>query len=190
MEFTQQEKKFNDLVMEWNRKINLVSRKKTDVYDLISDSRLFLDLITTEEPVKIADIGTGAGFPGIVIAIHRPDNMLTLIDSINKKVNAVKDIVKRLGLGNVTVINSRAEELCEDRKFYKTFDVVTARSVAPLARLAAWSRNLLKRNGKLITLKGGDITGELREAERLKFVRDIKLKNVNGGKKFVITELF
>ena len=190
MEFTQQEKKFNDLVMEWNRKINLVSRKKSDVYDLISDSRLFLNFIGTEGSIKIADIGTGAGFPGIVIAIHRPELMLTLIDSINKKVNAVKDIVKRLGLKNIMVINSRAEALSEDRKFHKTFDVVTARSVAPLSRLLEWSRDLLKQNGKLITLKGGDITAELREAERLNFVRDFKLKNVNGGKKFVIAEFF
>jgi 16S rRNA (guanine527-N7)-methyltransferase len=85
------EKTFNDLLLEWNKKINLVSRKKTGVTDLTEESKLFSMRLILKMGLTY-DLGTGGGFPGVVIAIHHPEN-LTLVDSI-QKVNAVKDIVK------------------------------------------------------------------------------------------------
>ena len=80
------EKQFNELLMEWNQKINLISRKKIDAFDLIEDSKLFLEKINFTEGVKIFDLGTGGGLPGIVIAIHHPEAIVTLADSIQKKI--------------------------------------------------------------------------------------------------------
>ncbi|HEY3250945.1 MAG TPA: RsmG family class I SAM-dependent methyltransferase [Ignavibacteria bacterium] len=107
------EKEFNDLLLEWNKKINLVSRKKTEVTGLIEDSKLFFHAIDFKEGINILDLGTGGGFPGIIIAIHHPEVNLTLIDSVQKKINVVKDVVKKLELKNVEVICSRAEELAQ-----------------------------------------------------------------------------
>ncbi len=98
------EKKFNDLVMDWNSKINLVSRQKSNIYDLIDDSKLFLKHIVFQKGLKIMDLGTGGGLPGIVIKIHHPEIHITLVDSIQKKINAVGDITQKLGLENIEII--------------------------------------------------------------------------------------
>ena len=161
------EKKFNDLVMEWNTRINLVSRKKSNIYDLIEDSKLFLKHIDFRKELRIMDLGTGGGLPGIVIKIHHPEIHITLVDSIQKKINAVKGIVQKLGLENVEVICSRAEELAKKPEYRKKFDYIVARSVATLDDLAKWAKNLLKPGAKLITIKGADISEELLRTKRL-----------------------
>ena len=181
------EKEFNDLLLEWNKKINLVSRKKTEVTDLIEDSKLFFDAIDFTRGTSILDLGTGGGFPGIVIAIHHPKANLTLVDSIQKKINVVTDVVKKLSLENVNVICSRAEELAENPEYKNKYDFVTARSVAVLQDLAKWSKELLKPNGKLVTVKGGDITGEISKTRRLEFVKNVTLKD-KGERKIVVVE--
>src|SRR5688572_24648276 len=119
------EKEFNDLLIEWNSRINLVSRKKTDVLDLIEDSKLFFSAMNFKPGIKILDIGTGGGFPGIVIAIHHPEAELTLVDSIQKKINVVSDIIKGLNLTNTKAICTRVEELSDTYNNY--FDYITAR---------------------------------------------------------------
>lgn len=173
------ENQFNDLVIAWNRKINLVSRKKTDVYDLIEDSKVFLDYIDFRPGMKILDLGTGGGFPGILIAIHHPEVKLTAIDSIKKKVRAVEDIVSRLGLRNIDVVCSRAEELCKQDTYKKAFHYIVARSVAKLYDLTSWSRGLVKSGGKLITLKGGDVSDEVIHTKNQEFVKEVEFIDKN-----------
>ncbi|MCX7878603.1 MAG: 16S rRNA (guanine(527)-N(7))-methyltransferase RsmG [Ignavibacteria bacterium] len=184
--FSDKEKIFNDLIIEWNSRINLVSRKKKDVYDLISDSRLFEKAICFGSSVKIADIGTGGGFPGIVLAIRHPETYFTLVDSVNKKVNALKDIVEKLKLNNVKVLCSRVEELHKS-EYRKVFDFVTARSVAPLDKLCRWSVNIIKSGGTLVTLKGGEITAELDSAAELSYVMDFKITDAGQRKLISVT---
>lgn len=196
------EEEFNSLLMEWNVKINLVSRKKTSVLDLIADSRLFFGEIdfNLKEGIKILDLGTGGGFPGIVIAIHHPEAELVLVDSIQKKINVVSDVVKRLNLTNVTAICSRAEELVvkksppyqggdlgEVRHFEKHFDYVVSRSVAVLQDLCVWSKDLIKPGGKLITVKGGDIAGEIHKTRKLNYIKNVKT-TVEGERKIVVVD--
>lgn len=169
------EEKFNNMVIEWNRKVNLVSRKKTDVYDLIEDSKLFFDYMVFFDGVKIMDLGTGGGFPGTVIKIHFPEAYLTLVDSIAKKIRAVENIIADLGLTGINAVCARAEELPKRPEYRNKFDYAVARSVAELQDLTKWSRGLMKPGGKLITLKGGDIRGELKRAEKAKFVKNIEV---------------
>ncbi len=177
------ELQYNDLLMEWNSKINLVSRKKPNVLDLIEDSKLFFEAIDFSPGMNILDLGTGGGFPGIVIAIHHPEANLVLVDSIQKKINVVSDVVKRMELKNVTYICSRAEDLAKKsaapvprNEMYKKFDYVVSRSVSVLQDLCLWSKDLLKPHGKLVTLKGGDIAGEIHKTRKLSFVKNISKK--------------
>ena len=187
------EKEFNDLLMEWNGKINLVSRKKGDVMDLIDDSKIFFGKIDFREGIKILDLGTGGGFPGIVIAINHPEAELTLVDSIQKKITVVSDILKKMGLSNATAVCARAEDLVpmeavtdstSDSKYKYHFDYIVARSVAVLQDLAAWSRFLIKLGGKLITVKGGEIMGEISATQKLKYVKKVEAEE-NGERKIV-----
>jgi 16S rRNA (guanine527-N7)-methyltransferase len=179
------EKQFNDLLLEWNKKINLVSRRKPDVFDLIEDSKLFFDAIDFKEGIEILDLGTGGGLPGIVIAIHHPEATITLIDSIQKKVNVVKNIIQKLGLRNADVICIRAEDLAKNSEYKNRFDYVVARSVTVLQDLCKWSKDLLKSGGKLITVKGGDIKGEIHKTGKLKYVKKVKLKI--AGERQIVT---
>jgi 16S rRNA (guanine527-N7)-methyltransferase len=169
------EKKFNDLVMEWNAKINLVSRQKTKIYDLIEDSRLFIEYIDFKEGLEILDLGTGGGLPGVVIKIHHPEINITLVDSIRKKADALRDIVFKLELEGTDVVNSRAEDIGKHPNFKSRFDYIVARSVSTLDNLVKWSKNLVKPGGKLITIKGVDISEEIIRARRYKYVKSIEV---------------
>ena len=191
------EQQFNDLLIEWNSKINLVSRKKPHVLDLIEDSRLFFEGINFSPGMNILDLGTGGGFPGIVIAIHHPEVNVVMVDSIQKKIGVVSDIIKRMELTNARAICSRAEELAKaDSPFLKgttggfahSFDVVVSRSVAVLQDLCMWSKDLMKPAGKLVTLKGGDILGEIQKTRKLSFIKSVFKKDF--GERLLVTAEF
>lgn len=181
------EREFNDLLIEWNKKINLVSRRKTDVTDLIEDSKLFFEYIEFFDGVKILDLGTGGGFPGIVIAIHHPEASLTLIDSIQKKYNVVTDIVKKLGLKNSETICARAEDLSANLLYKQQFNYIIARSVTVLQDLCKWSKDLAKPGGKLITIKGGELTGEVNKTKKLGYIKNIEIKSLEERKAVIVT---
>jgi 16S rRNA (guanine527-N7)-methyltransferase len=181
------EKEFNDLIMEWNKKINLVSRRKKDVFDLIEDSKLFFGEIKFKEGMNILDLGTGGGFPGIVIAIHHPEANLTLIDSIHKKYNVVTDIIKKLNLANAKSVCTRAEELHNNIMYKQRFTYVVARSVAVLQDLCKWSKELIIPGGKLISVKGGELKGEIKAAKKLNYIENI-IERESGERKIITAE--
>ena len=184
-DYLQKEIEFNNLVMDWNKKINLVSRKKTDVYDLIDDSRIFIDYIDFSRKPVIMDLGTGGGFPGIVVKIHHPEIRVILVDSIMKKITAVCEITSKLGLKDIPAVCIRAEDLSKNKVFKNSFDYIVARSVAKLKELVKWSHELIKPGGKLITLKGGDVEGEIKHAKEMKCVKSIE-RTSGEGKEILI----
>lgn len=108
----------------------------------------------------VADIGSGAGLPGIPVAIARPDLEVTLIEPLLRRTTFLEEVVADLGLSNVTVVRGRAEELV---KKLPGFDVVTSRAVAPLDRLAKWSLPLVRPGGMFLPMKGELAAAELRE---------------------------
>lgn len=136
---------------EANTKINLVSRKDIDhLYDHhVLPSLLFLDLERVQSGDHILDIGSGGGFPGLVIAIMEPTIQVTVTDSIKKKADFLQYCVKQLKLTNVHVLHARVETIKG-----KQFDHVTARAVAPVGTLYSWAKPLLRSGGTLETLKG------------------------------------
>jgi len=177
------EKLFNSLVLEWNKKINLVSRKRTDVYELIEDSKTFFDYIDFTKNPRVLDLGTGGGFPGIVLKIHHPELRLTLLDSIGKKIKTVEDIVHRLELEDVEVICSRAEDLARLSDYKNSYDYIVARAVATFDLLTKWSKGLLKPGGKLLTIKGGpELETEIRSVNMQKFVKKLSIFEKNQEK--------
>ena len=115
--------------------------------------------VATEQAV-VADVGSGAGLPGIVWAIRRPDLDITLIEPMARRVRFLAEVVGRLGLGTVDIVRARAEELHGEQ----IYDVVTARAVAPLERLARWCLPLVRRGGALVAFKGDSAEREIAEA--------------------------
>ena len=157
-----------DLYVEWNDKINMISRKdianfyKHHVLHSLAIAKKF----SFPAEYEVMDLGTGGGFPGIPLAIYFPNTKFYLVDSINKKLSVVSEITNAINVVNVTARHIRAEEIHD-----KTFDVVVSRAVAPLKDLCKWSRSLIKsskvknRNlSGLICLKGGDLNKEISES--------------------------
>lgn len=160
-----------DLYMDWNEKINVISRKDMDNFykHHVLHSLAIATQFNFVNGMKVMDLGCGGGFPGIPLAIFFPDTNFHLVDSINKKLKVVTEIASAIGLHNITTQHSRAEEI-KDRKF----DAVVSRAVAPLKDLWQWSRPLLQKSKRasdkpdipngLICLKGGDLTREIFES--------------------------
>jgi 16S rRNA (guanine527-N7)-methyltransferase len=157
------------LYKEWNEKVNVISRKDMDNFYLhhVLHSLTIAAIFDLQKDNEIMDLGCGGGFPGIPLAIFFPETRFHLVDSINKKLVVVKEIASAIGLTNISVQHSRAEDI-RNRKF----DTVISRAVAPLGDLWRWSRPLLKKhppqaennpNG-LICLKGGDLAKEIQES--------------------------
>lgn len=112
----------------------------------------------------VCDLGSGAGLPGLVLAVARPDLRITLVEPLLRRTTYLSEVVEELGLTQVEVVRARAEALHGER----TFDVVTSRAVAPLGRLLDWSMPLVAPTGALVAMKGRSVTGEIAiEAPRL-----------------------
>ena len=152
------------LYIDWNEKINVISRKDMDNFykHHVLHSLAIATQFEFKKGAEIMDLGCGGGFPGIPLAIFFPDTKFHLVDSINKKLKVANEIAIAIGLQNVTIQHTRAEDI-KNRKF----DLVVSRAVAPLIDLWHWSKPLLKKgqspNG-LICLKGGDLTKEISES--------------------------
>ncbi|WP_339874438.1 16S rRNA (guanine(527)-N(7))-methyltransferase RsmG [Olleya marilimosa] len=157
--------KLEALYQDWNLKINVVSRKDIDELYLrhVLHSLAIARIINFKEGSSMMDVGTGGGFPGIPLAILFPECEFHLVDSINKKLNVVREVVAGLELQNVKVTHSRVEEIKE------TYDFIISRAVAAMPTFVHWikgkvsktQQNQLK-NG-IIYLKGGDLTEELQD---------------------------
>lgn len=157
---------YYNLLIEWNEKINLtaiVEEKEVAVkhfYDSITPL-MFTDI---KEKAKVIDVGTGAGFPGIPLKILRPDINLTLLDSLNKRLIFLEEVMKKLNIQG-DLIHMRAEEGGRNVKLREKFDIATSRAVANMNTLSEYLIPFVKKGGKVIALKGKNGTEELNKAK-------------------------
>ena len=146
--------KYAELLKKWNEKINLTAiTEKEQVYlKHFYDSLTLVKVIDLNKVTTLCDLGTGAGFPGLVLKIFFPQLELTLVDALNKRINFLNIVIKELSLDNVTLVHARAEEYGKEHR--ECFDVVTARALSSFPVLLEYGIPLLKINGHLIALRG------------------------------------
>lgn len=152
------------LLLEWNKKFNLTSITNEDEIII----KHFIDSLTVVKYIKnndrIVDIGTGAGFPGIPLAIMLENN-ITLVDSLNKRINFLNVVKEKLNLTNVEIFHYRAEDFGQNKKFREKYDISLSRAVANLSVLVEYLIPLTKVDGKVICMKGPDISEEINDAK-------------------------
>jgi len=176
--------KYAELLIEYNKKFNLTAITKLEEIYLkhFYDSLTLIKVIDLDKELKVLDIGTGAGFPGIVLKIFYPKLELTLLDSNNKKITFLNEVTKELGLEKLKCIHGRAEEL--SKEFREYFDIVTSRAVASLRILTELAVPYTKVNGYFIALKG-KAEEELKEAESTIKKLDCKIEE---KEKFILPD--
>lgn len=156
---------YYDLLIEWNKVMNLTAI--TEISDVIN--KHFIDSLSIvkalrPEKQKILDLGTGAGFPGVPIKIAFPETDILLMDSLNKRIQFLNEVIKSLHLEKITAIHGRAEELGHQGQYREQFDLCTSRAVAKLATLSEYCIPFVKKNGYFISYKSGKAEEELIEA--------------------------
>ena len=154
--------RYKELLLEWNEKINLTAL--TDDEDIalkhFADSLLLLCYVDIEKDASVIDVGTGAGFPGMVIKIARPDIHLTLLDSLNKRLAFLETVCYELGFTDVELIHSRAEDGSRT-ELRDSFDITVSRAVASLNTLCEYDMPYVKVGGRFIAMKGKGADEEL-----------------------------
>ena len=184
------------LLLEWNEKINLISRRDEEnvwqSHILHSIAPLFH--LKFRKDARVVDIGTGGGLPGIPLKILNPSIRLTMIDSTQKKVMAVDEMTKSLGLNDAVAVWGRAEELSARTEFHQKFDIAVARGVGPLAELVRLAHPFLNvqiagpavakgtelPSGCLLAYKGGDLEQEIAKTRLTMSVRELEVRPLAG----------
>ena len=172
--------KYYELLIEYNKVMNLTGiTEKEEVYlKHFYDSLTLCKVMNLNNYKSLCDIGSGAGFPGIVLKIFYPELEIVLIDSLNKRINFLNIVIKQLGLKKISTIHSRIKEF--GKKNREQFDIVTARAVAPLNILLEYSIPVLKKDGYFIALKA-----KLENENFEKAAKTLKVKVVKE-KKFLL----
>lgn len=157
---------YAELLKEWNEKINLTAITDDEGIAI----KHFLDCLIVgsyaefKKGQKIIDVGTGAGFPGLVLAAAYPEISVTLLDSTGKKLNVVRDIAENMGVANVEIVHMRAEEAGKQPQYREKYDFATARAVAELRVLAEYTLPFVKVGGSFLSLKGASALEEIEGA--------------------------
>ena len=156
------------LLIQWNQRINLtaIEEEQDVVYKHFLDSALFFKASGKVDHLSLLDVGTGAGFPGVVLKIMAPTLSVCLLDSLNKRVDFLQKLTATLQLEDISAIHGRAEEWGHKATYRQQFDLVTARAVARLSVLNELCLPFVKVGGRFIALKGPELNNELADAER------------------------
>ena len=173
---------YMSLLLEWNKKINLTAI--TDHDEIIL--KHFVDSLTISKYInngsKVIDVGTGAGFPGIPIKIYDETLDITLLDSLNKRINFLNEVIKNLELANIRTVHSRAEDAANNAKFRESFDIATSRAVANLSVLVEYLLPFVKVNGYCICMKGPNICEEIEDSKNAIKILGGKIETIDSFK--------
>ncbi len=158
--------RYYELLIEWNEKVNLTAI--TEYHDVMK--KHFIDSISltkacdVNQSIRVIDVGTGAGFPGLALKIAFHDLQVTLLDSLNKRISFLRVVIEELGLNGVEAVHGRAEDLAKQGQFRESFDLCVSRAVANLSTLSEYCLPFVKVGGQFISYKSEKITEELKYA--------------------------
>lgn len=153
-------------IIDWNDKVNVtaITEEKLFIVKHFIDSLLINHYLQGKE--SVIDIGTGGGFPGIPLKILNKNTKFTLIDSVNKKLNVIRDLSEKIKLENLEIIHTRAEDLASKKEYREMFDVATTRAVSNLSTILEYMLPFVKVGGLAICMKGPNYKEELEEAKK------------------------
>ena len=156
---------YMNLLIEWNEKINLTAivEPKEIILKHFIDSLTIIKYIELNK--SVIDIGTGAGFPGIPIKIMKEDLEITLLDSLNKRIHFLNEVIQKLELKNITAVHARIEEYAKNKQYREKFDVATSRAVANLTTLSEYMLPMVALKGMAICMKGSEISEEISKSK-------------------------
>lgn len=171
--------KYKELLKEWNNKINLttITEDKQILMKHFIDSLEVVKYINKNS--NVIDVGTGAGFPGIVIAIYfKGDIKITLMDALNKRIDFLEEVIKELNLLNIEIVHARAEEFGQKEKYRESYDYSVSRAVAPLNILLEFDIPFIKVGGKCLLLKGTKLNEEIQKSNKALEKVNSKITNI------------
>lgn len=163
----QQLNTYGNLLLEWNQKINLtaITEPEEVLYKHFYDCILFLKHIDIPQNARVIDVGTGAGFPGLVLKLVRPDLQVTLLDSLNKRITFLNDVIEKTGLIGITAIHARAEEGGKNPALRQKYDIACARAVAAMPVLLEYCLPFVKVGGRFVSMKGPSVLEEIENSQ-------------------------
>lgn len=158
---------YGNLLIEWNEKMNLtaITEPEEVLYKHFYDCLLFFKNVNVPNGARVIDVGTGAGFPGMVLKIARPDIELCLLDSLNKRLVFLSEVLSKIGL-TAEVVHARAEEGAKKENLRETFDIACARAVAQMPVLSEYCLPYIKPGGLFVAMKGPAADEELKSAQK------------------------
>ena len=171
---------YYEMLIEKNKVMNLTAITEFDevLEKHFLDSVSLIRAVDLHQSLKVMDLGTGAGFPGIPLKIVFPGLHVTLADSLNKRVLFLSEVVEALGLENVETIHGRAEDLARDKKYRERYDLCVSRAVANLATLSEYCLPFVKIGGKFVSYKSGDCEEEVLNSRSAVFLLGGKLADI------------
>ncbi len=176
--------RYYEMLREWNQVMNLTAI--TEYGDVMKkhfvDSLTLVKVWDVSRPCSLIDVGTGAGFPGLALKIAFPDMQVTLLDSLNKRIQFLNAVIRELGLTGVEAVHGRAEDFARPGKLRECFDLCVSRAVANLSTLSEYCLPFVKEGGFFIAYKSDTVSGEMAEAE--------KAISILGGKTVEKKEFF
>ena len=159
--------RYGDLLLSWNEKMHLtaITEPREILFKHFYDCLLFFKAVDLPIGSRLIDVGTGAGFPGLVLKIARPDLKITLLDSLNKRLLFLNEVISDLRLTGISTLHMRAEEAGQDPLYREAFDIACARAVAPLGKLSEYCLPFVKVGGDFIAMKGASAEQEITQAQ-------------------------
>ena len=177
--------RYYELLIEWNRVMNLTGITEYDEVNLkhFTDSLTIVRIKDMENVSTLIDVGTGAGFPGIPIKIAFPHIKVTLLDSLNKRIKFLDQVVEELDLEDVVTLHGRAEDFAKKEEYREKFDLCASRAVANLSTLSEYCLPFIKKGGCFVSYKSADSDEEIQQSEKALDILGGKIERVD---KFVL----